>query len=87
MDVWELMLYLLPCVFGMFVKGYVNWVDVKNYVGSIVVSVFICICDESEGFLLCYLYLDPRKFKEFRGTAGYVRAGRMMVMYNLSLLA
>ena len=56
----------------MFMKGGVNWVDVTNCVESMVVGVSICICDESEGFILCYLYLAG-KVRELRGTTGYVR--------------
>ena len=33
----------------------------------------------------CNLYLADT-VREFRGTTGYVRAGRMVVLYNLSLL-
>ena len=51
-DVWDLRFYLLPRVFGMFVKGGVDWVDVTNCVESAVVGVSFCICNESEGFVL-----------------------------------
>ena len=37
--VWELIFYLLPRVFGMFVKRDVNWIDVTNCVKSTVVRV------------------------------------------------
>ena len=53
--VWELLFYLLPLcrIFGLFVKGDVDLVDVTSYVDNAVVGVSICICnDESEGFLL-----------------------------------
>ena len=52
---WELLFYLLPRVFGMFVKGDVDWVDVTSCVESLAVCVSICICDESEGFVLVCL--------------------------------
>ena len=53
-DVWELIFHLLPRVFGVFVKGDVDWVDVASCVESSVVGVSICICDKSGGFVLGY---------------------------------
>ena len=46
-DVWELIFHLLPRVFGVFVKGDVDWVNVTGCVESLVISVSVCICDES----------------------------------------
>ena len=46
-DVWELIFHLLPRVFDVFVKGDVDWVNVTGCVESLVVSVSVCICDES----------------------------------------
>ena len=54
-DVWELIFYLLPRVFGLFVKGDVDVVDATSCVESAVVGVSYCICDETEGFVLGYL--------------------------------
>ena len=45
--VWELIFHLLPRVFGVFVKGDVDWVNVAGCVESLVTSVSVCICDES----------------------------------------
>ena len=45
----ELIFYLLPRVFELFVKGGVNWIDVTNCVESMDVSVSVCICEESVG--------------------------------------
>ena len=54
--VWELIFYFLRRVFGMFVKlGDVNWVYVTN-------CVSICICEESDGYVLCYLYIAGERF-------------------------
>ena len=50
--------------------------------------IFFCIRDELEGFFwaVCNLYLAG-KFTELRITVGYMRAGKVVVLYNLSLLS
>ena len=53
--VWELIFHLLPRVFSLFVEGDVYWVDVASCVESVVTGVEVCVCDESEGFVLGYL--------------------------------
>ena len=50
--VWELIFYILPRMFGLFLNGDVDWVDVSSCVESMVVGVSFCIYDESEGFVL-----------------------------------
>ena len=41
-----------PTCVCLFVKGGVDWVDVASCEESAVVGVSVCICDESEGFVL-----------------------------------
>ena len=52
--VWELIFYL-PLVFNLFVKGDVDWVDTVSCVETAVVGESVCIWDKSEGFILGYL--------------------------------
>ena len=50
--VWELILYLFPRMFGLFVKGDVDRFDVTSCVENMFVGVSVSICDESESFVL-----------------------------------
>ena len=72
---------LLPRMFCLFVKDDVDRIDVTSCVESAVISVSYCICDESEGFFWAIrkLYL-ARKVRDLRGTVGYMRVGRMVVL-------
>ena len=44
-----------PRVFSLSAKDDVDWVDVTSCVESAVVGESVCICDESEGFVLGYI--------------------------------
>ena len=50
--VWELIFCHLSRMYGLFVKGDVDSVDVTSCVESMIVGVSFCICDESDGFFL-----------------------------------
>ena len=87
--VWEFMFYLLTREFGMFVKGGINWIDVTICV-ELLVYLYISVLVTNRRALFCViinLYLVGN-VRELRGTVGvgYARAGRMVVLYNLSLL-
>ena len=70
-------------MFVIFVKGDVNWVDVTNwllvYLSAFMMNRRALFC----AFYSLYLALAV---KELRGTGGYVKAGRIVVLYSLSLL-
>ena len=55
--VWELIFYILPRMFGLFVKGDVDWVDVTTCVDNAIVGVSVYICDKSEGGLRFELHV------------------------------
>ena len=48
----ELIFYLLPHMFGLFVKGDVDQVNVTRCVGVWLVGLSFCIYDESKDFVL-----------------------------------
>ena len=59
--------------------------DVASCVENVVVGVSVCICDKSYSSVLSYLYL-VEMVRELKRSVGYMRAGRMVALYSLSLL-
>ena len=71
-SVWELMFYLLPRVFGIFVKGNVNWIDVTNYV-ELLVYVSVFVMNRRALFFAIRMWLG--KFRRWVGLFGIVMWG------------
>ena len=83
--VWELIFYLLSCMFGMFVMLIGSMLQVMWTVWLLVYLSAFVTNRRAVFWAVCSLYLAG-KVRELRGTVEYVKAMRMVVLYSLSLL-